>query len=180
MDNGVPFSINEVEMTLIRHGKEETIYVTFVYAPLKNIEGEVKKVAIWVLDNTPQVIARREIEEANKRFRNTVKQAPVGITILRGSDYIVEMANEAYLKLVDREETSFVGRPLFDSLPEVKETVSTLLEGVLNTGIPYHGYELPVPIKRQGIEDIYYFDFLYHPLKEEDGRISGIIDFREL
>ena len=175
VDNGVPFSINEVEMTLIRHGKEETIYVTFVYAPLKNIEGEVKKVAIWVLDNTPQVIARREIEEANKRFRNTVKQAPVGITILRGSDYIVEMANEAYLKLVDREETSFVGRPLFDSLPEVKETVSALLGGVLNTGIPYHGYELPVPIKRQGLEDIYYFDFLYHPLKEDDGKISGII-----
>jgi PAS domain S-box-containing protein len=175
VDNGVPFSINEVEMILVRHGKEETIYVTFVYAPLKNIEGEVKKVAIWVLDNTPQVIARREIEEANKRFRNTVKQAPVGITILRGADYIVEMANEAYLKLVDREETSFVGKPLFDSLPEVKETVSALLEGVLNTGIPYHGNELPVPIKRQGIENIYYFDFLYHPLKEEDGKISGII-----
>ncbi|PXY46006.1 PAS domain S-box protein [Flavobacterium hydrophilum] len=174
-ENGIPFSINEVEMMLIRHGKEETIYVTFVYAPLKNIQGEVKKVAIWVLDNTAQVIARREIEEANKKFRNTVKQAPVGITILRGVDHIVEMANEAYLKLVDREESTFVGRPLFDSLPEVKETVNTLLEGVLITGIPFHGNEVPVPIKRQGKEGIYYFDFLYHPLKEEEGKISGII-----
>ncbi len=53
---------------LIRHGKEENIYVTFVYAPLKSIEGKVKKVAIWVLDNTPQVIARRKIEESDKRF----------------------------------------------------------------------------------------------------------------
>ncbi|MGO4770388.1 PAS domain S-box protein [Flavobacterium sp. W22_SRS_FK3] len=175
VEKGVPFYINEVEMILVRHGREETIYVTFVYAPLKNREGKVKKVAIWVLDNTPQVIARRTIEEANKRFKNTVKQAPVGITILRGNDYVVEMANEAYLKLVDRDETFLVGKPLFDSLPEVKETVSALLKDVLNTGTPYHGNEVPIPIKRQGIEDIYYFDFLYHPLKEENGEISGII-----
>lgn len=172
---GNPFFANEVEMTLIRHGKEDTIYVTFVYAPLKNIEGEVTKIAIWVLDNTPQVIARQKIEEADKRFRNTVKQAPVGITILRGPEHVVEMANEAYLKLVGREENTFVGKPLFESLPEVQETVSALLDGVYKTGIPYHGNELPVPINRYGTQQIFYFDFLYHPLKEENGEISGII-----
>ncbi|TPG42048.1 PAS domain S-box protein [Flavobacterium pectinovorum] len=174
-DEGIPFFVNEVEMMLIRHGKEEKIYVTFVYAPLKNIEGEVKKIAIWVLDNTQQVIARQKIEEADKRFRNTVKQAPVGITILRGSNFVVETANEAYLKLVDREENDFVGKPLFDSLPEVEETVSSMLNSVLKTGIPYHGNEVPIPIKRYGKLSICYFDFLYHPLKEEDGKISGII-----
>lgn len=172
---GIPFYANEVEMILIRHGKEEKVYVTFVYAPLKNIEGKVTKVAIWVLDNTPQVIARQKIEEADKRFRNTVKQAPVGITILRGANHMVEMANEAYLKLVAREESLFVGKPLFDSLPEVKETVSSLLDAVLDTGIPYHGNEVLVPINRYGKQETLYFDFLYHPLKEENGEISGII-----
>ncbi|UTN04056.1 PAS domain-containing protein [Flavobacterium bizetiae] len=172
---GEPFYANEVAMPLIRHGKQETIYVTFVYAPLKNTEGKVTKVAIWVLDNTPQVNARRKIEEADKRFRNTVKQAPVGITILRGANHVAEMANEAYLKLVGKEESNFVGKPLFDSLPEVKETVSDLLDTVFTTGVPYHGYEVPVPINRFGSPEIFYFDFLYHPLKEENGQISGII-----
>jgi PAS domain S-box-containing protein len=175
VNEGTSFHINEVEMMLIRHGKEEIIYVTFVYAPLKNKEGEVKKVAIWVLDNTPQVVARQKIEEADRRFRNTVKQAPVGITILRGPEYVVEMANEAYLKLVDREESSFIGRPLFDSLPEVKETVIPLLDDVFNTGNPYHGNEVPIPIIRFGKMEVNYFDFLYYPLKEIDGKISGII-----
>jgi len=175
IDEGLPFYANEVEMMLVRHGKEEIIYVTFVYAPLKNIEGKVTKVAIWVLDITPQVKARKEIENADKRFRNTVKQAPIGITILRGSDYLVEMANEAYLKLVDREESTFVGRPLFESLPEVEESVSALLNGVLTTGIPFHGYEVPIPLYRYGKLGIFYFDFLYSPLKEENGSISGII-----
>ncbi|KQB39411.1 PAS domain S-box protein [Flavobacterium aquidurense] len=175
IDEGNPFYANEVQMNLIRHGKEETIYVTFVYAPLKNIDGKVTKIAIWVLDNTPQVFARQKIEEADKRFRNTVKQAPVGITILRGPQHIVEMANEAYLKLVDREEKTFIGRPLFDSLPEVKQAVSSLLDTVLQTGIPFHGNELPIPLNRHGKQEIFYFDFLYHPLKEQNGEISGII-----
>ncbi|KAF2333713.1 PAS domain S-box protein [Flavobacterium daemonense] len=175
IDEGHPYYANEVEMMLIRHGKEEIIYVTFVYAPLKNTEGKVTKVTVWVLDNTAQVKARKEIEEADKRFRNTVKQAPIGITILRGPNYMVEMANEAYLKLVDREENTFVGRPLFDSLPEVEESVTSLLNGVFTTGIPFHGYEVPIPLKRHGKLEISYFDFLYSPLKEEDGTISGII-----
>ncbi|SHM55379.1 PAS domain S-box protein [Flavobacterium chilense] len=175
IQDGLPFYANEVDMMLIRHGKEEKIYVTFVYAPLKNTEGKVTKVAIWVLDNTSQVIARQKIEEADKRFRNTVKQAPVGITILRGPNHVAEMANEAYLKLVAREEKDFVGKPLFESLPEVRETVSDLLDTVFTTGIPYHGNELPVPINRYGKQETFYFDFLYHPLKEENGEISGII-----
>lgn len=175
IDEGEPYYANEVAMPLIRHGKQETIYVTFVYAPLKNTEGKVTKVAIWVLDNTPQVNARQKIEEADKRFRNTVKQAPVGITILRGPNHVAEMANEAYLKLIGREENNFIGKPLFDSLPEVKGTVGELLDTVYSTGIPYHGNELPVPINRFGSPEIFYFDFLYHPLKEENGQISGII-----
>jgi PAS domain S-box-containing protein len=172
---GIPFHANEVEMVLIRHGKKEKIYVTFVYSPLKNIEGKVTKIAIWVLDNTAQVTARQEIEEADKRFRNTVKQAPVGITILRGPQHVVEMANESYLKLVAREESTFVGRPLFDSLPEVKDTVGSLLDNVFTTGIPYYGNEMPIPLNRYGKQEICYFDFLYHPLREENGEITGII-----
>jgi len=172
---GIAFHANEVKLMLIRHGKEEDIYVTFVYAPLKNAAGIVKKIAIWVLENTQQVTERKKIEEADKRFRNTVQQAPVGITILRGPEFIVEMANDAYLQLVDRKEADFVGRPLFDSLPEVEESVHALLNDVLTTGVPFNGIEYPVPVNRYGRSELSYFNFLYHPLKEGDGRISGII-----
>ncbi len=175
ISEGESFYANEVEMPLIRHGKEEIIYVTFVYAPLKNREGRVKKVTVWVLDNTPQVIARRKIEVADKKFRNTVKQAPVGITILRGPSYIVEMANDAYLHLVDRNEDLFIGKPLFEVLPEVKETVHSLLDSVLSTGIPYHANEAAIPVNRYGKQEVFYFDILYYPLREEDGKISGVI-----
>lgn len=172
---GEPFHTENTPLDLLVDGKWGTYYFNYGFTPLYDLKGNIYGVMNTGVDLTDLSLAKKRIEEADKRFRNTVKQAPVGITILRGSDYVVEMANEAYLKLVDREESTFVGRPLFDSLPEVKETVNTLLEGVLITGIPYHGNEVPIPIKRKGKEGIYYFDFLYHPLKEEEGKISGII-----
>lgn len=172
---GKPFHTENTPLDLIVDGKLVTYYFNYGFTPLYDLKGNIYGVMNTGVDLTELNLARIKIEDANKRFRNTVKQAPVGISILRGSNYMVEMANEAYLKLVDREEIAFVGRPIFDALPEVEQTVKSVLDNVLLTGIPFHGYEVPVPINRQGKEDIFYFDFLYHPLKEENGEITGII-----
>ncbi|KFF04200.1 PAS domain-containing sensor histidine kinase [Flavobacterium reichenbachii] len=179
-------SLDDFIISVDRNGDEEKSCYNFLYSPIKLENGEIGGVLITAVENkklldttikrtVKEKDSAKKIEESNKRFRDTLKQAPVGISILRGPDYFVEMANEAYLQIVDREESSFVGRPLFESLPEVKESVNSLLESVLTTGIPFHGNELPIPLKRFGKIDISYFDFLYYPLKEEDGEISGII-----
>ncbi|MEP6928805.1 MAG: PAS domain-containing protein [Flavobacterium sp.] len=175
-DTGKAFHTTNTPLDLTIEGKLQTHYFNYSLTPLYDINGAIYGVMNTGVDLTDLNVAKKKIEESDKRFRDTVKQAPVGITILRGPDYMVEMANESYLKLVGREEDTFVGRPLFDSLPEVKETVNSLLEGVLKTGIPYYGNEVPIPLIRYGKqEEIFYFDFLYHPLKEENGEISGII-----
>ncbi|TCN58645.1 PAS domain S-box protein [Flavobacterium circumlabens] len=176
LDTGKSFHTTNTPLDLTIEGKLQTHYFNYSLTPLYDIHGIIYGVMNTGVDLTDLNVAKKKIEESDKRFRNTVKQAPIGISILRGPDYMVEMANEAYLKLVGREEAGFVGSPLFDSLPEVKEAVNSLLEGVLKTGIPYHGYEVPIPLNRYGQEEqIFYFDFLYHPLKEENGEISGII-----
>lgn len=174
-ETGESFHSKNSEINLIVDNVLKTSYFDYSFTPLYDISGKVYAVMNTGVEITDIFLAKQKIEESDKRFRNTVKQAPVGITILRGPEYVVEMANEAYLKLVDRQEDTFVGRPLYDSLPEVKDTVSALLDGVLNTGIPFHGNEVPVPIKRYGKIETCYFDFLYHPLKEENGTISGIL-----
>ncbi len=126
-------------------------------------------------DITKQHLVSKKIEESEKRFRNTVKQAPLGITILRGNNFIVEMANEKYLQLVDRKEHDLVGKPLFEALPEVKEVVEPLLKNVMATGKAYRAVDFPVIIKRQNKQEKVYFSFIYHPLKDDDGSASGII-----
>jgi len=158
---------------IYRNGKLEDVYWTFSYSPVPDDTGKVAGVLVNCVETTDKVNTLKKIEESDQRFRNTMRQAPVGITILRGPEYIVEMANDAYLQLVDKTEKEFVGKPLFTSMPEVKESVHNLLDSVLTKGTPYHGNELPVPIGRHGKQDICYFDFIYYPLKE-DGKITGV------
>jgi PAS domain S-box-containing protein len=85
--SGVPYQAQEVELMLIRHGREEIVHVTFVYAPMKDSEGTVKKVAIWVLDNTPQVLARKAIEESNREFQVVTDFMPQMIWLTRPDGY---------------------------------------------------------------------------------------------
>ena len=135
--------------------------------------------AVRILGTAMDVTAQKKSLDSYKineqKFRNTVKQAPVGITIFRGPEFLVEMANSAYLEIVDRKEEDFVGKPLFESLPEVKESISSILTNVLRTGTPYYGAEFPVMLNRYGKKEITYFDFVYQPYAEETGEISGII-----
>ncbi|HWV28199.1 MAG TPA: PAS domain S-box protein [Dyadobacter sp.] len=110
------------------------------------------------------------------KFWNTVKQAPVGMIILRGEDFVVEMANDTYQQIVDRTEEELVGKSLFNGLPEVRDYVEPILLRVLRTGIAYHGNEFEVTIRRFGKPERCYFNFVYQPLFEEDPEhSSGII-----
>jgi len=120
------------------------------------------------------VLARKQADSYESKFRNTMMQAPVGITILRGGELLVEMANDSYLEIVDKREDEFVGRPLFDSMPEVKGSIESILHKVLETGIPYYGNEFEIIIKRSGQNERCYFNFVYQPLIE-DNFITGII-----
>ncbi|MCE7063766.1 PAS domain-containing protein [Dyadobacter sp. CY326] len=113
--------------------------------------------------------------DSEGKFRNTMRQAPVGITILRGPDFFVEMANDTYLSVVNRTEEEFVNKPLFESLPEVRPSIEQILQDVLRTGVAFNGNEFGVRIKRFGKTEQCYFNFVYQPLFEESGDISGII-----
>jgi PAS domain S-box-containing protein len=174
-NTGQSFHSRNSRIDLVIDNVLQSFYFNYSFTPLYDLNGKIYGVMNTAVEITDLFLAKQKIEESDKRFRNTVRQAPVGITILRGPEYVVEMANEAYLKIIDKNEESFVGRPLYVSLPEVKESVSALLDNVLKTGIPFHGIEVPIPLNRFGKIETSYFDFLYHPLKEENGTISGIL-----
>ena len=78
------------------------------------------------------------------------------------------MANESYLELIDKTEEEFLGRPMFESVPEVEDTLSPILAEIYKTGEDYHGYELPVLFDRKNKPATKYFNFFYHPLRENN------------
>ncbi len=160
---------------LNRHGFIEDCYFDFAYSPIRMENGEVGGVLVTVIETTNKKRAEDELKKSEERFRDIVRQTPVGMVILRGREFVVEMANNACLLMIDKKENEFVGKPLFEPLPEVEQSVRALLDNVLDTGTPYHGIEYPVPVNRYGKLEVSYFNFLCHPLTEHDGNISGII-----
>ncbi len=126
-------------------------------------------------DITKEFAHEETLRFSEKKFRNTVFQAPVGIAILQGPDFNFEMVNKVYLEIVAKTEEEVIGKNLFDCLPELKPAVNYLLKDVLKTGIAYCAPELEVVLNRFGKKENAYFNIIYGPLKQEDGTVSGIM-----
>ena len=43
------------------------------------------------------------------------------------------------------------------------------------TGQPYVGVEAPASFTRHGVREEIFVNFVHHPLREADGRISGVV-----
>ncbi len=114
-------------------------------------------------------------DEVEAYLNNIVMQSPVAIMILKGNDYTVELANDFYLQIVEKEK-DFIGKPIFESLPELKtQGIKELLDNVMESGIPYYGKEMEVHMFRDEKRQQGFFNFVYQPIREYDNITTGIM-----
>ena len=179
-NTGERFTAYELPVKLTRKGKIVNTFINVVYEALKESDGSISGIVAIANDVTIQVIARTAVEESEKRFRNTVKQLPLGIAILKGADLIIEMANATYLQIIDKTEEDILDKPVFATVPETKDTVYPLLSKVYEDGIPYYSDELEVTLNRYGKQEVCYFNLVFHPLKEENNIVGVIIVTHEV
>lgn len=85
IDTGIPFYAREHELTLIRYGAPEQVFVDFVYEPVRSISGKVISIMVVGNEVTDKVVARRSIEDVEERNRLAVDAAEIGTY-----DYIYE------------------------------------------------------------------------------------------
>lgn len=161
-------------LPIYRNGKLEDVYWTFSYSPVNDENGKTNGVLVICNETTKQIITRKKLEESERRFRNTVKQLPLGICVLKGADLIVEMANTTYLHIIDREESAILNKSIFDSVPETRATAYPILKKVLETGEPYYADEFAVTLNRYSKEELAYFNLVFYPLNEEN-EVTGVI-----
>lgn len=120
--------------------------------------------------------AREAVLKQQKTLNEMFQQAPVGITILRGRDYVIELANPGVCEIWGRRQEDILGKRVLEVLPEVKDQgIKQLLDGVYNTGQPYIANELPVEFERNGKRETVYLNFVYQPVRDEFGAVNGII-----
>ncbi|MBK9530894.1 MAG: PAS domain S-box protein [Chitinophagaceae bacterium] len=139
-----------------------------------NKNSSEKLILLSIEDITDKVNARKKIEESEQRYSMMFMQSPFAFAVLKGKDMVITLANDS-IKKIWGKGNNIEGKPLIKVLPELSGgVVPGLLDKVFTTGEPYHGYELLVPIKRNGrLEDVY-FNFAYQPYLETNGVISGV------
>ena len=118
--------------------------------------------------------ALKKIEDSEKRYNMMLMESPFAIAILKGKDMVVTLAN-ASIKEIWGKGNNVEGKKFIDILPELKDlSFPLLLDEVYSTGIPFYGYELPVPLVRDGKIVNEYFNFVYQPYHEADKTVSGV------
>lgn len=148
--------------------------------PVFDSQNNIQYIINWVEDVTEKVLLKEKTKEISthqhKLLYSLFMQAPVAIAIFKGAKFVIELANDAHLKIWGRTAEEVIGKPVFEALPEVKgQGYEQLLNGVLTTGKPFYAQELFADLKRDGKQERVYFNFVYHPLKDLDGSITGII-----
>jgi two-component sensor histidine kinase len=104
-----------------------------------------------------------------------VEQAPGFIAVLTGPELRFELANAAYRRMTGNR--NLVGLRVREAFPEIEgQGFFELLDQVYRTGTPYVGRRLPIALRTGGTEPFTtrWLDFVYQPIIEADGSISGV------
>jgi PAS domain S-box-containing protein len=149
--------------------------------PVRDDEGRVVGIVGVSTDLTSRMeaqeaLVRAEDETRRERERlwSVFRHSPAALALVRGPEHVFELANAAYVRLVQRE---VVGRALADVFPELAgQGITELLQDALRTGRAQVGIERKVRLMgRDGEEVDRVFDFTFQPLPEEDGRTERIL-----
>jgi PAS domain S-box-containing protein len=161
---------------LHRKGDLTDAYFNFVYAPVREVGDQIGGVVVIATEVTQQVMAKRDLEESEKRFRGLILDAPVATAIYTGRTMKIQLANEAMIRLWGKDQ-SVLGMDLMEALPELEgQPFMQLLDQVYTTGVAYHATEDRADLVVDGKLQSYYFNFTYKPLKDAEGKIYAILN----
>jgi two-component sensor histidine kinase len=121
------------------------------------------------------VETRAALQADREHLHRLFQQAPSMICILSGPEHVFELANPIYLEFIGNRDV--IGRKLREAVPELEEQgFPKILDDVYATGKPFVGRQIPVTAQPQdgSPAKTQYFDFVYQPIKDEQGRVTGI------
>jgi len=162
---------------ITRNGRREDVYWTYSYSPIddESAPNGVGGVLVICSETTQQVLSERRLAAELARQRRLFQCAPGFIAVLHGPDHVFEFVNDSYVRLLGERE--FIGRPVREVIPELAgQGFFQLLDKVYRTGERLVAHETPVLLQRKPGEatEERFLDFIYEPVVDADGSITGI------
>lgn len=144
-------------------------------APILDDDGKLSGIVLVFRDITERRVAEEVALQERARAFEALQQAPVFFALLQGPDHVFTMVNPPYLRLVNNRDV--LNKPVRIALPEAAgQGYIDILDKVLQ-GEPFVGDSVRFQVEAaEGLpSDERYLDFVYQPLRESDGSVSGII-----
>ncbi len=116
------------------------------------------------------------VEAERGRLAEVFDLSPAYTAVLSGPSHVFERANGQYYQLVGNRD--IIGKSVREAIPEVEgQGYFEILDRVFQTGEPFVGKDMRLLLRRQpdGPLDERYVDFVYQPLRDADGAVSGIL-----
>jgi two-component system sensor histidine kinase VicK len=87
----------------------------------------------------------------------------------------IQLYNDGYQPILGNiKHPKALGLPIYDSYPEIWDTVGPMFHGVMD-GKAVHFHDFQLFLDRNGNKEECYFDFSYSPIKNEQGVIEGVL-----
>jgi PAS domain S-box-containing protein len=189
------FMFDDKRLVIERNGKLEEAFFKLTFSAIPSgisgegsVEPELPGGVLITVTETTGLIRARKLEAERVSLREALqakriqlleevfRNAPSFLHVLRGPEFVFELANDAYYQLVGHRE--LIGRPVFEALPEAEdEDYHRQLDQVMTTGVPFMGCEVPVNLVRTpgGMPEKRFIDLVYLPLCDEDGTSGRIL-----
>lgn len=161
----------DLEMTLQRGEVPEPVWMDLDYSPIVGHTGQPAGVIAIIRETTQKVLTQRQVVNVQQRQRQMLRQMPGFVAVLNGSDYIFEYVNDAFIKISQRSE--FLGRRFRDVFPDVAEQgFYEMLDKVYESGESVVARDMPLLLRGSQAEQ--YIDFVFEPVRDDCGSVSGI------
>lgn len=157
-----------------RHGRREDVWWTYSFGPIDHDDG-VGGVLVVCKDVTAEHLAKLALQRQTERLNRLFEDAPSFMAVLRGPDHVFEFTNAAYRRLVGHRDLT--GQSVREALPEIeRQGFIELLDEVRRSGRAYVGSRVPLTLdsKLGGPRREIFLDFIYQPIVEASGEVSGI------
>ena len=160
----------------------ENGYYEYIFVPVFGKDGRVETVAgstrnmsVWHRDQLEKAALLGRLENERERLTSLFMQAPAFIAVMRGPDHIFEIANPPYYQLAGHRDLA--GKSAREAFPEIEgQGLFEILDEVYRSGEPFVGKEMRILFQEEAGGPLRerFLDFVYQPLKEVDGSVSGI------
>ncbi|HTV13769.1 MAG TPA: ATP-binding protein [Acidobacteriaceae bacterium] len=163
---------------VLRDGQVQDAWFSYSYSPVTDAAGSVRGVLVNCLETTQSIVAERALRGERERLLAVFEYAPAFFAVLGGPEHVFQMTNPAYQRLIAGREV--LGKPIRQALPEVVDQgYVSILDGVYRTGVPYigHGERVMLAPGTAGPPEERRLDFLYQPLRDPGGAVSGVLVF---